>query len=226
MTARTVRLLPLAITKVDGREACVGAIDEDGAWVRPEPVTPADVLGPEPLFRYWSWTEVALAGPVVDDPRPEDRALVGRPAAGSGRPVPPAERPALLAKHCTTDVESAVGGARRTLGLVRARIEDLTVRRSAAGEDFFRCRFTDLSSATYDWIVPEIAHRQRMAPHVLDGRLDPDARRAALDAYARGEVFLTLGLTRPNNRRPNRFGGCHPLVVGVHAVDGPAEADR
>ncbi|HEX6352558.1 hypothetical protein [Actinophytocola sp.] len=215
-----MRLLPLAITKVDDHEACVGAVTEHGMWIRPEPVLTGHVTSAEPPFRYWYVTEIALGPPEASDPRPEDRAVLAPPALDAGSYVPPDERPGLLAPLCAPDAEAAIGGARRTLGLIQAEVLDVTVRRATRGQAFLRCKFRDGASREYDWIVPEIAFGARVWPHVHDGRLDEAFRADLLASLRCGDTFLTLGLTKPNHRFPNRFGGCHPLVVGVHsAVD-------
>lgn len=218
--ATDVRLLPLAITRVDEEEACVGAVTATGEWVRPEPVHTAEVADPATApFRYWHWTRARLAPPVVADPRPEDRALAGPPRLDERSTVPAGERPALLGKHCDASVEAVFEGARRSLALVRAEIEDLYVRRATGGRTFLRCGFRDPTGAAYDWIVPDIGFGALVWPHVTRQRIDPPVRARLLGALTRSEVYLTLGLTRPNNRFPGRFGGCHPLVVGVHSTD-------
>ncbi|GII66828.1 hypothetical protein Skr01_69130 [Sphaerisporangium krabiense] len=213
-----MRLLPLAITKVDDHEACVGAVTEAGEWIRPEPVTTAQVTASDPPFRYWRRTEVPLGPSPEPGARPEDRAVRGTPVLDPASYVPPEERPALLERLCAPDAEAAVGGARRTLGLIRAEVLDVTVRRATGGRAFLRCRFRDGAGAEYDWIVPEIAFGARVWPHVHDGRLDPEYRAGLLASLRGADTFLTLGLTKPNDRFPNRFGGCHPLVVGVHSA--------
>lgn len=211
-------LLPLAITLVDDREACVGAVTADGRWVRPEPIAPAWVTGSAiDRFRYWRWTEVTIGPPVVAAPRPEDRALLDcahRPEAG----VSPAERAELLRRLADPSADSALGDARRSLALVRAEIQDLYARRSTGGRVFLRCRFRDGSGAEHDWIVPEVASGLRARPHLVGARLDPGFQAQLVADLAGASVYLALGLTRPNGRFPGRYGGCHPLVVGVHRV--------
>ena len=217
MTGPTTRLLPLAITGVDGHEACVGALDETGRWLRPEPVTIAEVTAADPAYRYWHWTEASLGPSTCDDARPEDRALLAPPRPGPPA-VPAADRAALLDGHADTDVQAAIGDAHRSLGLVRADVREVYLRRSTGGRTFVRCRFTDGTGAEHDWIVPEIAFAARARELIHSGRSGTDGLAGA------GAVYLALGLTKPNDRFPGRFGGCHPLVVGVHPLQ--AEADR
>jgi hypothetical protein len=211
----TVRLLPLAITRVDDGEACVGAVDETGRWLRPEPVLPAHVTGAEPVFRYWHWTELRLGPSTTDGARVEDRAMVSAPVLDTGSEVPAARRRELLTPLLGSDVASTVGSGRRSLGLIRAEIRDVYLRRSTGGRTFVRCRFADGAGAEHDWIVPEIAFGARVWSLVRAGGISESG---LVDRLGRSEVYLTLGLTMPNNRFPGQFGGCHPLVVGVHVI--------
>jgi len=192
-------LLPLAITMVDDRESCVGAVTADGRWVRPEPVPPAWVAdNGTGRFRYWTWTEVTVGPAVVADPRREVRALLDcadRPGAATA----PADRIDLLRRLADPSVEAALGQGHRSLGLVRAEVRDVYARRSTGGRVFLRCRFRDGTGAEHDWIVPEVASRRRARPHLDGAELDPDYRAWLL---ARAEVHLTPGLTRPNGRFP------------------------
>ncbi len=221
------RLLPLAITRVDDHEACVGAVTAHDAWVRPEPVEVREVVDPATAsFRYWQWAEVELGPPVVGDPRPEDRALHGRPQpqARAGGAFGAPQRRGLLRRLADTDVESVFDAAHRSLGLVQAEVRDVYTKRSTGGRAFLRCRFCDPTGREYDWIVPEIVFGERAWPHVRAGRLDPEWRDELLADLGRCETYLTIGLTKPNGRFPGRFGGCHPLVVGVHPV--PRDGDQ
>lgn len=224
----TMRLLPLAITKVDDHEACVGAVTPDGTWVRPEPVAFQDVADAQASpFRYWWWTTVTLGPPVVADPRPEDRCLHGQPLLAE--PVEPSSRADLLARLADSAVEEVFESARRSLGLLVATVGDVYPKRSTRGRMFLRCAFTDPTGEEYDWIVPDIAFGERVWPHVdATGRLDPDFHDDLLAELRQSRVYLTIGLTKPNGRFPGRFGGCHPLVVGVHQVsaDLPGQGDR
>jgi hypothetical protein len=97
-------------------------------------------------------------------------------------------------------------------------VREVYLRRSTGGRIFVRCRFADGSGAGYDWIVPEIAFAARARELIHSGRPGTG------DLAGAEAVYLALGLTKPNGRLPGRFGGCHPLVVGVHPVG--AEAHR
>ena len=219
VTGTTTRLLPLAITGVDGHEACVGALDETGRWLRPEPVTIAEVTAADPAYRYWHWTEASLGPSTCDDARPEDRALLAPPRPGPPA-VPAADRAALLDGHADTDVQAAIGDAHRSLGLVRADVREVYLRRSTGGRTFVRCRFTDGTGAEHDWIVPEIAFAARAREAdpqwtVRDGR--PGRRRGGLPRARADQAERPLpgpvrGLPPARRRRAPGAGGGGPVT--------------
>lgn len=216
MTALRTRFLPLAITRVDDQHGCVGALRQEGGWVRPEPTLLADVTSPASRYRYFHWTSAALAPSTVPDARPEDRDLVaGEAAPRLEDPLPEAERRDFLRRHLDDDVAQALAGE-RSLGLVQVELDGFTVRRSTGGRFFLRAQFADASGERYDWIVPDLALVDRVRPDVLDGVLDPRREQALNALFRRLEIYFALGLTKPNDRFPGRFRGCHPLVVGVH----------
>jgi len=213
-------LLPMAITQAGDDEACVGALAPDGRWIRPE------VIGLDQVrdrasspWRYGRWTSVKLGDPVVEDPRPEDRALLGPPipAAADG------DRWSWAAGLTDTDVATAFADG-RSLGLIAADLHRVYLRRATRGRVFARFEFSDASGERFDWIVPEIETAARLIGAADDrGALPAEYAEQVLRGFTEhGPLLLTLGLTRPNNRFPGRFGGCHPLVVGVH----PAPRNR
>lgn len=212
-------ILPMAITEADDEHACVAALTEAGEWVRPEPV-PLDAVadGAPAGWRYGRWMSVRLVAPTVADPRPEDRALLAEPAIGVQWP---ADRCRDWADRFTDpDVRSAFAGE-RSLGLVYARLHRAYVKAATGGRRFVRFAFSDSTGAEFDWIVPDV----RVARPLLAASRWPDGGPAHARLPEPGPVLLTLGLTRPNNRFPGRFRGCHPLVVGVHPIPA-ATGDR
>ncbi|AUX26887.1 uncharacterized protein SOCEGT47_074570 [Sorangium cellulosum] len=212
-----VRVLPFAMTQVDDRHACVGSLTEDGRWVRPEPVT-LDMV--DRAFVYRTWTELALVPSAHPDARPEDRAMLQAPRP-LGR-IDAAAWKELAERHLDPDVLTALGGE-RSLGLVKASIERLYLKRSTGGRRFVRMVFTDRASRTYDWIVPELRLRRLIERHAQGDRIDPRAEEHVRRALNDAEIYLCLGLTKPNHRLPGQFRGCHPLVVGLHALPEPEE---
>lgn len=211
--SRGEEVLPLAITRAEGRAGCIAALDCKGDWIRPEPVTEAQVSGEQVCYRYRHSTRLCLA-PRQPGGRREDRPVLGIPQLLG--PVDPAIwRKRLLSARdtCVTQAFSAD----RTVGLVRARVASVYTRRHTRGRWFARMEFTDDAGEQFDWIVPEVKLVDILAPQI-------DCEGGVLGSFAQmvcralsGEVFLTIGLTLPNDRMPGRFGGCHPLVVGIHS---------
>lgn len=221
---RSQTILPMAITKADDTHACVGALTTDGQWVRPEPVTLGDVSGNASAWRYERWTRVTLGPPVVDDPRPEDRALSGGPEATGGWPAARCRQ--FADSHVDATVEDALSGD-RSLGMVHANLHRVYAKRATRGRVFIRFVFSDATGEEFDWIVPDITVSVPLLSQARDGQLPATAAegvRRVLQEH--GPLLLTLGLTRPNNRFPGRFRGCHPLVVGVHPVPASVTAPR
>jgi hypothetical protein len=216
----TRRIMPMAITRADDDFACVAALTEHGQWVRPEPV-PLDQVTDRANsgWRYHRWVTVELAPPTVADPRPEDRALVAQPDPGPEWTVNRCRE--WAARFADADVESALSG-HRSLGLVQVTPHHVYAKRATRGRVFIRLDFHDGAGTRYDWIVPDLYVTDRLLD-LLDGGQLPDA--VAEETLARwleyGPLLLTVGLTRPNNRFPGRFRGCHPLVVGVHPAQAP-----
>jgi hypothetical protein len=211
----THAILPMAITKADDRFACVGALTEHGEWVRPEPVPVAQVTDrTTSAWQYGQWTTVELAAPTVADPRPEDRALVAAPA---GDETWTANRyREWAARYVDPDVERALSGE-RSLGLVQVTLHRVYVRASTRGRFFVRFEFTDSTDTAYDWIVPDVEVTGRLLGRLEGGKLPASVAEETLAGLREhGPLLVAIGLTRPNNRFPGRFRGCHPLVVGVH----------
>lgn len=208
------RFLPLAITRSDSQSGCVGAISDAGRWVRPQPIAAAQVAGPHACFEYDVWHEAALVPAQDHDRRPEDHDLASTQAQKRDA-LSSAARIELLRRVCDADVAAALSGE-RSLGLVRARVQQVCVRRATGGRSFLRIAFEDRAAQAYDWIVPEVRFADLAAPHIHGDALDVAWAGRLVDVLCSVETYLTVGLTKPNQRFPGKFRGCHPLVVGVH----------
>ena len=213
------QFIPMAITKVDDVEACVGALAQNGAWVRPEPVFLADVVAQDTPYGYFQWTTAELENSIAKDPRPEDRNLIrdGVNAPRAAEVLPADSRLDFLRAHLDSSVEEAFSGE-RSLGLIKASVHRVYAKPSTAGRLFFRTEFSDPAGKTYDWIIPEINFVKLVTPFLANGGIRPDFCAPLLSVFQSVQTFFTLGLTKPNNRFPGRFRGCHPLVVGIHSV--------
>ncbi|MFF5258051.1 hypothetical protein ACFY4C_03830 [Actinomadura viridis] len=210
MTA--TRLIPLAITCADARAACVAGVDAAGRWLRPEPVTVGAVIRPGGPYRYGWPVDLELGPTRAPDPRPEDRHLLSA-ARPCDEPLGEDRWAELLSRTADPDVTTALAG-RRSVGLVRAEIRRLHHRTASSGRSHLRAEFTDERGETFDWIVPDL-RMVRAFPAGDAGRAEEFAAR-----WARSTIHLAVGLTKPTGRDPGRFGGCHPLVVGVHPEPG------
>ncbi|ANN17146.1 hypothetical protein SD37_16850 [Amycolatopsis orientalis] len=208
MTVPTT-LVPLAITLDTEGGACVAGVTAAGRWLRPEPVTAADVTGAVPRYRFFQPVTVTLAASAEPGARPEDRAIAG-PVTDAGPALDTAERAGLLDRIADDSVERAFAGE-RSAGLVRARVRGFERRRSTGGRSFVRVAFTDPAGADHDWIVRDV--------RVLRAFGETGDLTGAQTVLAAAPVFLSIGLTKPNGRFPGRFRGCHPLVVGVLTAD-------
>ena len=211
------RFLPLAITRADGRYACIGAVGEDDQWVRPEPIYLEDVESPESSYRYFYWTAAHLKPSTAEEMRPEDRDLSradSEPQLLSA--VPQTERLPFLVKHADADVSAAFAGE-RSLGLVEVCVKGFYVKRATGGRSFVRGAFSDAAGELYDWIIPEIDFGRVVSPYITDGMLSPAFAGRLLEIFGCVRAFFTVGLTKPNFRFPGKFRDCHPLIVGIHS---------
>jgi hypothetical protein len=211
-------VLPMAITRADDTSACVGALTADGRWVRPEPVALAQVADrATSAWRYRRWVAVRLAAPTVADPRPEDRTLLGEPVPGEQWPAGRCRD--WAGRFADSTVVTALAGE-RSLGLVSATLHRVYVKAATRGRLFTRFVFSDRTGTEYDWIVPDVETAGPLLAQARDGSLPAEVADQTRDRLQQGgPLLLTLGLTRPNNRFPGRFRGCHPLVVGVHPAE-------
>jgi len=212
-----VRFLPLAITNATEKEACVGAIADDGSWLRPEPVFVHDVAAFDTPYIYFHWISANLSPSVASDRRPEDRNL----REDGSRPellysIAPRERLPFLEQHLDPSVECAFAG-NRSLGLVRVSVRKVYAKLSTGGRLFLRTEFTDQSGTSYDWIIPEVTFNKIVQPYLFIEEIAPEFCSSLLDTLQHAATFFAVGLTKPNFRFPGRFRGCHPLVVGIHS---------
>ncbi|HEX7288906.1 MAG TPA: hypothetical protein VF532_22165 [Candidatus Angelobacter sp.] len=214
-TARAVRFVPLGISKVSEVEACVGAISEDGAWVRPETPTLAEVKASDSPFVYFQWANAELGESLAGDPRPEDHHMVRR--AQPEFPIGEEARVEFIRSHLDASAESAFAGL-RSLGLIKVKVHRIYMKQSTGGRVFHRIEFTDGKGDTYDWIISEVRFPEEIAPYLVNGEITPEFGERLTAIFQSAEVYFTIALTKPNNRFPGKFRGCHPVVIGIHTV--------
>lgn len=207
LSLAVAEFVPLAVTLDTEGGACVAGVTAEGRWLRPEPVTAAQVAGTDPGYVMHRPVRLVLGPATGDGARPEDRAAGGAPRR-AGPPAGPAGRAALLAAVADPDVATAFAGG-RSAGLVAVRPLGFRHQRSTGGRTFLRMEFTDSTGEHFDWIVRDLR------------LLDAGPGEVALPTGPEAPVlYAAVGLTHPNHRFPGRFRGCHPLVVGLHPADG------
>ena len=147
-----VDVLPLAITLTGRVWGCVGAVTDRGGWLRPEPIAAADLERNDTPFGYDRWVRVTLGPSREDDARLEDRELFAEAFPPQLiRRVTESERLLLLEGHCDPSVES-IFAKNRSLGLIRARLRRLYVKRSIGGR-----AFVQVQHGVFDLGVVELA---------------------------------------------------------------------
>ncbi|HZE81298.1 MAG TPA: hypothetical protein VE604_10375 [Candidatus Polarisedimenticolia bacterium] len=214
-TERMVRFVPLGISKVSDVEACVGAISEDGSWVRPETPTLAEVKASDSPFVYFQWANAELGESLAGDARPEDHHMVRR--AERENWIAEQERLEFIRTHLDPSAEDGFRGL-RSLGLIKVDVQRFYMKRSTAGRRFLRVEFADAKGDCYDWIVSEVRFPEEIAPYLQEGEITPEFGKKLADFFHSAEVYFTIALTKPNNRFPGKFRGCHPVVIGIHTV--------
>ncbi len=214
---QTIIVTPLAITRSDNTYGCVGSVTQSGQWIRPIPILASTLEQEHSIFKYFNWTQIQVDISHEPDARLEDRQLINTEKI-SDRIICDHDRLCLFDSILKNNVDDVFNDS-VSLGLIRAQIKNLYIKRSTGRRLFIRCVFEDTSGENYDWIVPEIQLGKIVWPYVeKDESLNNDVLDSLLNRFSRTQVYLTLGLTTPNNRFPGRFRGCHPLVVGIHTI--------
>src|SRR5438552_9797090 len=214
-TQKAVRFVPLGISKVSESEACVGAISEDGSWVRPETPTLAEVKASGSPFLYFQWANAELGESLERDPRPEDHHMVRRAQAEGW--LAGEIRADFIRTHLDASAEDAFAGL-RSLGLIKAKVHRIYRKQSTGGRVFLRAEFTDAKGATYDWIISEVKFPEEIEPYLVNGDITPEFGKKLAGIFQSSEVYFVIALTKPNNRFPGKFRGCHPVIIGIHTV--------
>lgn len=215
---RRLCILPLAITSEDAITRCVAGLDLLGNWVRPQPIPLSSVESPNGAFGYDHWSEI-LVRDAPSARRPEDVQLAAEPRRGDA--VAMASRAVLVRRHRAETVDAAFADG-RSAAVVSATAEHIYARLHTRGRVFLRLVFRDATGERFDWILPEIATNARfLGARVGDG-IDSGAVAAFLDELAAADLHLAIGLTLAASPSHDRFRGCHPLVVGVHALPIPS----
>lgn len=206
---KSLSITPLAITRVDEQSGCVAGLTEQGLWIRPQPVSLNALVKPPYQFCYEKIVTLTLNKKNNDNTRTEDYTLIDIAATNQQKTkFNSVIKQALIERFLDLNVTTAFTKL-RSVGIIRATIHDLYYKRATGGRTFLRMKFSDITGKIYDWIVPEInlnhAVKQSSSPNELVDRLSKLPH-----------IYLTIGLTLPNNRFPGKFRGCHPLVVGLH----------
>jgi hypothetical protein len=209
------RFMTMGISKVSEHEACVAAIRLDGIWVRPETPTLAEIRADNSAFVYFRWANAVLAESIANDPRPEDHHIVRAPLGEEELSL--SARAEFLRKHTDPSAGAAFAGE-RSMGLIRATVHRVYMKQSTAKRIFLRAEFTDAAGERYDWIVTEVRLAEEIAPYLVDGQITAGFGEKLCNAFNSAETYFTIALTKPNNRFPGKFRGCHPVIVGIHTV--------
>jgi hypothetical protein len=209
------RFITMGISKVSEHEACVGALRPDGTWVRPETPTMEEIKAENSAFVYFRWASAALGQSIENNPRPEDHHILHAPFGEEK--LSDATQLEFLRKHQDPGAEAAFAGE-RSLGLIRATIRRVYHKQSTGGRTFLRTEFTDAAGETYDWIITEVRFPEEIAPYLVGGQITPDLGEKLRQIFNSTETYFTIALTKPNNRFPGKFRGCHPVIIGIHTV--------
>ncbi len=212
---RPTRFITMGISKVSEHEACVGALRPDGSWVRPETPTMAEIKAKNSAFGYFRWASAALGQSIGTNPRPEDHYMLHAPLGEEK--LSDAAQLEFLRKHQDAGAEAAFAGE-RSLGLIRVNVQRVFYKRSTGGKTFLRAEFTDAAGETYDWIIAEVRFPEEIAPYLVDGQITPEFGEKLRNIFNSSETYFAISLTKPNNRFPGKFRGCHPVIFGIHTV--------
>ncbi len=207
------RFMTLGASKVSEREACVAAIRPDGTWVRPEVPTMTEIKAENSAYVYFRWASAALGHSIQNEPRPEDHHIL-QPPCGEEK-LADVVRLDFLRKHQDSGAEAAFSGE-RSMGLVKATVHRVYHKQSTAGRVFLRAEFTDAAGQTFDWIITDVTFPEEIAPYLVEGQITPEFGERLRRIFNSSETYFTISLTKPNNRFPGKFRGCHPVIVGIH----------
>ena len=212
---RPSRFVTMGISKVSEHEACGGALRPDGTWVRPETPTIVDVKAENSPFVYFRWARAVLGKSIENNPRPEDHHML-QPPFGEEK-LSDAAQLSFLRKHQDRCAEAAFAGE-RSLGLIKATVQRVYHKQSTGGRSFLRVEFTDAAGESYDWIITEVRFPEEITPYLVNGEITPDFGQRLHTIFNSTETYFTIALTKPNNRFPGKFRGCHPVIIGIHTV--------
>ncbi len=213
-----VVLLPLVITQVDATYGCVSGLTRDGRWLRPEPVLLDEITGENPYYAYGRPVHCCLGPSLSADRRPEDRELLERlPTANEDSSSwHGAALEEWLSGHRDVDASASFAGE-RSVGLIRAVPQGLSLLQWTRGRYLVRLEFSDASGQQYNWVVSDLPFCA-LAISILRSAEDRGAlARRMVEHLHATRFFLSLVLTKPvNQSRRDLIRGCQPLVGGVH----------
>lgn len=216
-SAEEAVMLPLVITQVDETFGCVSCLTRDGRWRRPEPVMLDEVSGSEPCYRFGDALFCRLGPTQSSAPRPEDRDLLARlpmledVAEWRGQALE-----GWLTRHCDESALAAFSGD-RTVGLIRARPEELALIRSTRGRFLILLGFTDEHEQYHKWIVSDLPFSKWATDILLNAGDADQVARQIIDRLRQTTFFLAVVLSRPKQNSLGAIRGCQPLVGGVHS---------
>ncbi|MEU5452853.1 hypothetical protein, partial [Streptomyces californicus] len=77
LPSEVTEFVPLAVTLDGAGGACVAGVTAEGRWLRPEPVTAAQVAGPDPVYAVHHPVRLPLGPATGDGARPLIRTRSG-----------------------------------------------------------------------------------------------------------------------------------------------------
>jgi len=166
-----VKAAPNWSTKYKEYEICVAGVSEDKSWRRLYPF-PEDVML-EKNVRIWDLIAVETAKP-SDDPRPESRKIRAESIQRIGYVDDRKERRNFLEEITEPSLDIPMK-ERRTMALVRPRIEAFSIRKKTAeivqltlnGQTFRRNPYGDIG-LYYKWKCPKTCQFCKETPHHME----------------------------------------------------------
>ncbi len=203
------KILPLAVTMSDDKNACVAGINKHKDWIRPGPIDCEHIENA--LYSYQYWNQLTLIKDDSISARPEDHII--KSVSEDNHEAVTEKSKLQLIKVIEDDCAIDSFSKNRSVGIINVNVHNLYWKRSTGGRRFLRLCFTDSTLESFDWIVPEL----RIGEYADQFKIkESNEITPLLQNLKSTEVYLTIGLTKPNNRFPGKFRGCHPLIVGVH----------